>query len=149
MKKIILILFLFSGVGFGQCTLTVKDFNLRGLTLNMPMSEVEKKYELLGKRDADTGLKIATVRFTDAYYYLHFMNGKLHAIHARYERKFNSDFDFLQALSKTLNLKTDDWKAIEYSHQMVCKDIKLEADSFKDSAVFSVTRILPDEPFKP
>ncbi len=141
------------------CNLTQKDFSLRGLKLGMSIAEAEKQYEILNKKDADNGIRIGVIRFTTAYYYVHFLLGKLHAIYATYETKFRTTEDFTSQLSKSLNLP-DAWqgehipsysigKLSNNSFSMDCQDFSLTARAGTDDSSFSVKRILPAAPFKP
>jgi hypothetical protein len=114
----------------------------------MTMAEIEKQYELLGKKDGDEVIKNSVVRFTDAYYYLHFMNGKLHAIYANYEKRFDSTKVFAGVISESLKLP-DAWNVDRIFYEMNCKDFTIEVYTLKDSTRLTVTRILPNEPFKP
>jgi hypothetical protein len=152
MKRIIFIvtaIFIFAFSGNAQtCNLTAKDVPLRNIRLNMTMAEIEKQYELLSKKDTDEGIKIAVIRFTDAYYYLRFMSGKLHSIYVNYEKRFDSTKVFSEIISESLKLPNT-WKVDGDFYEMSCKDFTIEIYTLKDSTRLTVTRILPNEPFKP
>lgn len=158
MKKLLFLSFIvavLSVSGFAQCNVAAKDLSLRGIRLNMTIAEVEKLYELVAKKDLEVGVKSAVVRFSDVFYRLSFMEGKLHEIDAFYETEFVDTNQFVTALSVDLPLKIEYWtpdgksKYGENFYRTKCKDFTAVTDARTSFSRFTITRTLPRVPFKP
>lgn len=124
---------------------------MRGIKIGMTIAEVEKQYEIVNKKDSEDGFKVGVIRFKEAYYTLYFMNGSLHSLKAVYQKSFGSDEEFTEQLSKSLNLPNS-WRKIDsISVGMDCQDffVRVSTVILLPTSEFSITKIIPAEPFKP
>jgi hypothetical protein len=150
MKRIIFIvtaIFVFTFSGNAQCNLTAKDFKLRGVSLETPVSEVENKYKLI-KTSEKNGFIKGYVDFDDAKYEFSFFpdivnEKKISVISSISVEYVNTDFknhsEFNQALSDSLNLPAFevDKNSPKYvsRYHVICKDFEVISYFLKGKSV--------------
>lgn len=140
--SLLFILLLFSAsAAFAQnteCKLTLNEVpTIRGLRLNMSLSELEKKSALVNKKETDRGEIEGVIRFDDnTLYNLAFVNNRLYRIYATYPafvNKFSSVKDFVAILSKNFGFP-DNWKTPFVNNRMLENSREMRCDGFGISA---------------
>ena len=142
-----------------QCTKTSKELpSLRGIKLDMPLSEVEKLHQIAKKPSETSAILIAFISFDDAEYTLHFRNNKVIAIYVSYEERFPDIQTFRQTVSTQLSLP-DFWEeekqetlygALKPTGNWIykCSDFSIQIAVIKDNAYFRLEKNREVKPFR-